>query len=284
MSDAVLATRRFGAARTLGESVTGRQVELAVHTAVFALLALIGILPNLVATHPPLELVADPFVAPSAANWLGTDEIGRDLYSRIVHGLGISLASAALAVVVGLALGAAVGIVSGYRRGGLVDNVLSRLTESVMAIPSILFTLAVITTFGRGTFVAAIAIGISEAPGFARLIRGGVIHASSLTYVEAARTCGAGSWRVTFRHVVPAIMPPLLSYTALHFGVAMLAIGSISYLGFGQEPPSPEWGVLIATGQKYLTHAWWVALMPGIVLAAVVILLNRISYLLQDRR
>ena len=284
MTAAVLGGRAAGLLGAWRSGLTARQAELTVHALVFTFLVFVALVPAAVRTHPPLELVGDPFVAPGGAHWLGTDEIGRDLYSRIVHGLGISLASAALAVAVGLVLGAAIGIPSGYRRGGVVDSVLGRFTESVMAIPSILFTLAVITTFGRGTFVAAIAIGISEAPGFARLIRGSVIHASSLTYVEAARTCGASPGRVTGRHVVPAILPPLLSYTALHFGVAMLAIGAVSYLGFGEEPPSPEWGVLIATGQKYLTHAWWVALTPGIALAVVVILLNRISYLLQERR
>ena len=274
-------TIRLGAWRS---RLTARRVELTGHAVVFALLVLVAIVPDLAATHPPFELVAQPFLPPGGEHLLGTDEIGRDLYSRIVHGLGISLASAVLAVAVGLVLGAAVGIPSGYRRGGWLDSALSRLTESVMAIPSILFTRAVITTFGRGTFIAAIAIGNSEAPGFARLIRGCVIHASSLTYVEAARTCGASPLRVTVRHVVPTILPPLLSYTALHGGVAMLALGAVSYLGFGEEPPSPEWGALIASGQKYLTHAWWVALTPGIVLAVVVILLNRVAYLLQERR
>lgn len=284
MTDVAVEPRATAGSGSWRSRITARQAELAVHTLVFAGLVLVAIYPSAVSTHPPFELVAEPFLPPGGDHLLGTDEIGRDLYSRIVHGLGISLASAVLAVLVGLVLGAAIGIPSGYRRGGWLDSALSRLTESVMAIPSILFTLAVITTFGRGTFVAAVAIGISEAPGFARLIRGSVIHASSLTYVEAARSCGASPLRVTVRHVIPAILPPLLSYTALHVGVAMLAIGAVSYLGFGEEPPSPEWGALIASGQKYLTHAWWVALTPGIVLAVVVILLNRIAYLVQERR
>lgn len=256
--------------------------ELHVHLVLLAFLVLVAVLPGLVTWHDPYELDGLPFTAPDGEFWFGTDEIGRDLYSRVVHGLRISLFSALLAVAVALVGGAVVGVLSGLRPGGPVDRVLGVLTEAVMAIPGVLLALAVITTYGRGAFVAAVAIGVGEATGFARLIRGCVIRANTLTYVEAARTCGAGPLRVVVRHVVPSVYHPVLSYTALHFGLAMLAIGSLSYLGFGEAPPSAEWGVLIAGGQKYLAHAWWVAIIPGLALTAVVVLLSRIAYLLQE--
>lgn len=259
-----------------------RVTELRVHLLIVGLLIAVAFFPSVFATHDPFRLDGAPFVSPSGGHWFGTDEVGRDLYSRVVHGLRISVFSAALALAVALVHGAVVGIASGLRPGGLVDRVLGIVTETVMAVPGVLLALAVITTYGRGAFVAAIAVGLGEAPGFARLVRGLVIRSGTLTYVEAARTCGARPLRVVVRHVVPSVYHPVLSYAALHFGVAMLAIGSLSYLGFGEPPPSPEWGVLIAGGQKYLAHAWWVAIIPGAVLTAVVVLLNRIAYLLQE--
>lgn len=256
--------------------------ELHVHLALLAVLVLVALFPGLVTWHDPYELDGLPFTAPDGDFWFGTDEIGRDLFSRVVHGLRISLFSSLLAVAVALVVGAVVGVLSGLRPGGLLDRALGVLTEAVMAIPGVLLALAVITTYGRGAFVAAVAIGVGEATGFARLIRGCVIRSGTLTYVEAARTCGAGPLRVITRHVIPGIYHQVLSYTALHFGLAMLAIGSLSYLGFGEAPPSAEWGVLIAGGQKYLAHAWWVAIIPGLALTAVVVLLSRLAYLLQE--
>lgn len=259
-----------------------RVKELHVHLALFGLLVLVAAVPGLVTSHDPYELDGVPFTSPDGTFWFGTDEIGRDLFSRVVHGLQISLFSAALAVAVALVLGSAVGILSGLRPGSWLDRILGIGTEAVMAIPSVLLALAVITAYGRGAFVAAIAIGIGEATGFARLVRGVVIQSGHLTFVEAARTCGTRPWRVVTRHIVPSAFHPVLSFTALNFGLAMLAIGSLSYLGFGEAPPSPEWGVLIAGGQKYLAHAWWVAIIPGLALTIVVVLLNRIAYLLQE--
>ncbi|MFI9005622.1 ABC transporter permease [Actinosynnema sp. NPDC053489] len=268
--------------RTTGRRRRRRVRERHLLLALLAVLVLVAVFPDLVTRHDPYELDGLPFTAPDGDFWFGTDEIGRDLFSRVVHGLRISLFSALLAVVVALVAGAVVGVLSGLRPGGPLDRLLGVLTEAIMAIPAVLLALAVITTYGRGAVVAAVAIGIGEATGFARLIRGCVIRSGTLTYVEAARTCGAGPWRVVTRHVLPSIRHPVLSYTALHFGLAMLAIGSLSYLGFGEAPPSAEWGVLIAGGQKYLAHAWWVALIPGSALTAVVVLLSRLAYLLQE--
>lgn len=271
-----------------GTDATGRRRrrlrELHVHLFLLGVLVLVALFPGVAATHDPLALDGLPFQPPSGSFWFGTDEIGRDLWSRVVHGLRISFFSAALAVLVALVLGSVVGIASGVRPGGVLDRLLSILTEAVMAVPAVLLALAAITAYGRGAYIAAVAIGIAEATGFARLVRGLVIQAQTLGYVEAARTCGTRPWRILTRHVVPAVYPPVLSYTAMHFGLAMLAIGSLSYLGFGEAPPSPEWGVLISGGQKYLVHAWWVAIIPGLALTAVVVLLNRIAYLLQENR
>ncbi|WP_028474848.1 ABC transporter permease [Nocardioides alkalitolerans] len=258
--------------------------ELHVHLLLLAALVVAALLPELVTRHDPFELDGLPFVPPNGEFWFGTDEIGRDLYSRVMHGLQISFFSAALAVLVGVVLGSVVGVLSGLRPGGVLDRVLGILTEAVMAVPAVLLALAAITAYGRGAYIAAIAIGIGEATGFARLVRGLVIQSQTLVFVEAARTCGAGPLRVLVRHVVPSVYHPVLSYTAMQFGLAMLAIGSLSYLGFGEAPPSPEWGVLIAGGQKYLVHAWWVAIIPGLALTAVVVLLNRIAFLMQENR
>lgn len=259
-----------------------RPGELTILLVLLVMLIGIALAPAAVAPYHPFELVGLPFEAPNASFWLGTDEIGRDLLSRIIHGLRISLFAGAIAVGVALGLGLVVGVVSGLRPEGLLDRLLGVLSEAVLAVPGVLFALAVITAYGRGAVIAGIAVGIAEAPGFARLVRGQVIQARTLTFVEAAATLGTGRLRIVTRHIVPRITPPLLAYTALNFALALLAIGSLSYLGFGEAPPSPEWGVLIASGQRYLVHAWWVAILPGVALAATVILLSRIAHLMQE--
>jgi peptide/nickel transport system permease protein len=256
--------------------------EIHVLLAVLAFVLVVALFPQVFRRHNPYSLLTTSFTPPNGQYWFGTDEIGRDLYARVVQGLQISLFSAALAVVIALVAGSVIGILSGVRPSSPVDRALTMLTESVMAIPSILLALAVITTYGRGAYIAAIAIGIGESMGFARLVRGLVIRSGTLTYVEAARTCGARPLRIVRRHIVPSIFHPVLSYTALQFGLALLAIGALSYLGFGESPPSPEWGVLIADGQQYLATAWWVAIIPGIMLTVLVVLLNRIAYLLHQ--
>ncbi|MGC5627431.1 ABC transporter permease [Georgenia sp. Z1344] len=259
-----------------------RSRELVVLLAVLVLLVVVAVFPAAFAPYDPLELAGPSLSPPDATHLLGTDEVGRDLLSRIIHGLQISLLAGAVAIGVALGAGLVVGVLSGLRPGGILDRVLGVVSESVLAVPAILLSLAVITAFGRGALVAGVAVGIAEAPGFARLIRGLVIQARTLTYVEAAVGLGTGPLRVITRHIVPRIAPPLAAYTALNVALALLAIGSLSYLGFGEAPPSPEWGVLISEGQRLLVHSWWVALLPGLALAATAVLLSRISHLLQE--
>lgn len=254
--------------------------EIHVLLLVLAFVVVVALFPQAFRRHNPYTLLGASFAAPNSQYWFGTDEIGRDLYARVVQGLQISLFSAALAVAIAFVAGSIIGILSGVRPSSPLDRALTVLTESVMAIPSILLALAVITTYGRGAYIAATAIGIGESMGFARLVRGLVIRSGTLTYVEAARTCGARPLRIVRRHTIPSIVHPVLAYTAMQFGLALLAIGALSYLGFGEKPPSPEWGVLIADGQQYLATAWWVAIIPGIMLTILVVLLNRIAYLL----
>ncbi|MGC5616556.1 ABC transporter permease [Georgenia sp. Z1491] len=259
-----------------------RSPELVVLLGLLGAVVLIALFPAALAPYDPLELAGPSLEPPGASFLLGTDEVGRDLLSRILHGLQISMFAGAVAIAVALGAGVLVGVVSGVRPGGVADRVLGVVSESVLAVPSILLSLAVITAFGRGALIAGIAVGIAEAPGFARLVRGQVIQARTLTYVEAAVGLGARPLRVITQHIVPRIAPPLMAYTALNFALALLAIGSLSYLGFGEAPPSPEWGVLISEGQRLLVHAWWVAILPGLALALTAILLSRIAHLLQE--
>ena len=222
-----------------------RARELHVLLVVLAFLVLVAVVPSLVTWHDPYELDGLPFTAPDGEFWFGTDEIGRDLFSRVVHGLRISLFSLLLAVAVALAGGAVIGVLSGLAPGGLLDRVLGVLTEAIMAIPAVLLALAVITTYGRGAFVAAVAIGIGEATGFARLIRGCVIQSGTLTYVEAARTCGAGPLRVITRHIIPSTTTPSCptphSTSDWPCSPSVRCPTSVS----GCRPVG-EWGVLIA--------------------------------------
>ena len=225
------------------------------------------------AADPLVGVPADKLSAPSAQHWFGTDNLGRDLYARTVHGTGLSLQAALLALGLGLAVGALVGLVAGYL-GGAVDAVLMRTTDVLLAIPGLLLSLAVVTALGFGTLKVAIAVGVAEVATFARVMRAEVLRVRTTTYVEAA---------VLARHVLPNAAAPILVLATVQLGVIVLAVSSLSFLGFGAVPPTPEWGSLVAEGRNYLSVAWWFTTLPGLVIAALVLAANRLGRLLEGR-
>jgi peptide/nickel transport system permease protein len=186
------------------------------------------------------------------------------------------MVSALLAVVVGLVVGGALGLVAGFTRGWLDDAVM-RVVDVVLAIPSLLLSLALITVLGFGTTNVAIAVGIASVAACARIMRSEVLRVRESTFVEAAHANGVRWSGVLLRHVLPNSVGPLLVLVALEFGTAILAISSLSFLGYGAKPPTPEWGSLVATGRDFLREAWWLTTLPGFVVAATVLAANRIS-------
>lgn len=234
-----------------------------------------------IAPHDPLaqELLATN-QAPSGAHLFGTDHLGRDVYARVVHGASASLGATVIAVAVGLVAGSLLGLLAGFVRGW-VDDVVGRFVDVLLAIPSILLSLAIITALGFGTVKVAIAVGITSVATFARVMRAEVLRTSTSVYVEAARASGVRWYGVLGRHVLPNSTGPVLALVALELGTAVLAISALSFLGYGTPPPAPEWGSLVSGGRDYLATAWWLTTMPGLVIVAVVLSANRIARALE---
>ncbi len=222
-------------------------------------------------------------LAPQAGHWLGTDQLGRDVWSRIVYGAGHSLSAALAAVAMGLVFGTALGTVAGAL-GGRVEAVVMRIVDILLAIPSLLLSLTVIILLGFGTLNAAMAVGIAAIASFARLSRAEVVRIRHSDYVEAAYGSGGTFLAVFWRHILPNALSPVLAFATLQFGQAILALSTLSFLGYGTPPPVPEWGLLIAEGRNYLSTAWWLTTFPGIAVIAVVLAANRISQQLNRER
>lgn len=218
----------------------------------------------------------DKLLPPSWSHPFGTDQLGRDLFSRTVHGTGLSLGSALIAVSVGIVVGSLVGLVAGFVRG-MVDTSLMRVVDVSLAIPSLLLSLALVTALGFGTVNVAIAVGISSIAACARVMRSEVLRVRESPYVEAARAGGARWPRVLRRHVLPNAAGPVLVLAVMEFGTAVLAVSALSFLGYGAVPPTPEWGSLVSGGRDFLGSAWWLTVMPGLTIVATVLATGRIA-------
>lgn len=249
-------------------------LTVAILWAVLVILA--AFLPGLIAPDNPLAVTIDIKTAPSLSHLFGTDEIGRDLFSRVVYGASLSLRASLIAVAVGLVIGAPLGLLAGYL-GGWVDSVFMRVVDVLLAIPSLLLSLMVIIALGFGITNVAFAVGLAFVAGSARVMRGEVLRIRQSPYVEAAAVGGARRVRVLWRHVLPNSVEPVLVLAAMEFGEAILSVSSLSFLGYGVQPPAPEWGALVADGRDYLNSAWWLTTLPGLTIVATVLAANRIS-------
>lgn len=223
----------------------------------------------------------DKLTAPNLTHWFGTDELGRDLFTRVVYGSSLSVQAALLAVGIALVGGLGLGVLSGFA-GGRVDAVIMRFVDVLLALPGLLLALAIVTAIGFGTVPVAIAVGVGIIPGFARTTRAEVLRVKTLPYVEAARLGGASWGRTLFRHILPNAWGPVAVLATLDFGAAILATAGLSFLGFGAAPPAAEWGTLIANGRHFLITAPWVSLLPGLFVVAVVFSLNHIARTLEE--
>ena len=232
--------------------------------------------------HDPAAMGADKFLAPpGSASWFGTDDLGRDVLTRVLHGGRLSLTVGLLAVGLAAVAGTLVGLVAGYYRGR-VDGVIMRVVELLMAFPGILLALLVITILGRGLTNVMIAVGVADIPGFVRLVRGSVLAAREHLYVEAARASGAPDRLILRRHVLPNIFAPLLVVGTLEIGNAVLVASSLSFLGLGAQAPSPEWGAMLAAGREYMRSAWWMTVFPGLAIVLTVLGVNLLGDGLRD--
>lgn len=236
------------------------------------------------AISPTLFVSGDPLaqdaslrlLTPSLDHPFGTDEFGRDQFTRTVHGTALSLQAALLAVLIGLILGSFIGLVAGALRG-VVDNIVMRVIDVMLAVPSLIISLAIISALGRGTLNIAIAIGITSTAGFARLMRSEVLKVSNAKYVEASVFAGHSYTYRLFRHVVPNASRSVLAYATIEIGTAILTVAALSFLGLGAPPQTPEWGLLVASGRNFIGVQWWLSLLPGLVIVASVLAVYRIG-------
>ena len=284
MSTAVLTPGLRAGARPRTAAGARPPATVLLSAAVILLVLAWSIAPGLFTGHDPAVGVPDDkFIAPGAQHWLGTDHLGRDLLTRIVHGSASSMTSALIAVAIGVAVGGALGLVGGYL-GGWIDAVIGRVVDVLLAIPGFLLAVVVVTALGYDTRNAAIATGVSAVAVFARLMRSEVLRVRTSVFIEAARISGGSSTYVLLRHVLPNALRPVLSLAVLQFGIAILVIAGLAFLGYGDPPPASDWGLLVSDGREHLLHAPWLVLAPGLVIAVVVLSVSRLSRHLDQRR
>ncbi|HEY3604239.1 MAG TPA: ABC transporter permease [Sporichthyaceae bacterium] len=228
-----------------------------------------------------VDVVSGRLAGPSASHWLGTDQLGRDIASRILIGSRDSLRVAVVAVAIATVLGSTAGLLAGYRRGWL-DALLMRSMDVLFAFPAILVAIAVLAVRGPGPTNASLALGLVYTPIFARVARAGALSVRESGYVQAARAAGARDRRILWRHVLPNVSGPIIVQISLSLAFALLAEAALSFLGLGTQPPHPSWGGMLSDGRDYLQQAWWMAAFPGLAIFFVVLACNLVGDALRD--
>ncbi|MGX2992948.1 ABC transporter permease [Streptomyces sp. JNUCC 64] len=227
----------------------------------------------------------DPAAAlrgPGAGHWLGTDQLGRDLFARILHGARPSLLLGFGSTVVSVVAGAVIGLAAALG-GRIADQVLTRLADVLLALPALLLALLIVTVLGPGTVQVMTAIGIAFAPGYARLVRAEALVVRRSGYVESAVALGVPRSLIVLRHVLPNALAPVLTLATVGFGTALISASGLSFLGLGPAAPSPEWGALLAAGRDFLQTAWWIGVFPGAAVTLTVVAVNVVGRHLQHR-
>jgi peptide/nickel transport system permease protein len=256
----------------------GAMVGLAV-IAIFVLLAVAA--PWVTPYDPIAQSWTTVRKAPSALHWFGTDEVGRDVLTRVVFGARASLMAGVISIAIALTIGVPLGLVAGYL-GGFVDALISRLTDAMLACPFLILAIALAAFLGPSLGNAMIAIGITATPIFVRLTRGQVMAVKVEDYVEAARAVGNPRWRIALVHILPNILPALLVQATLSIAAAIIAEAALSFLGLGQQPPAPSWGSMLNAAQRFLVNAPWMAIWPGLAIFATVLSFNLLGDGLRD--
>jgi peptide/nickel transport system permease protein len=219
--------------------------------------------------------------APSVEHWMGTDDMGRDVLSRIMAGTRLSVETVAVIMTSSLIIGILVGLPSGYF-GGRIDETLMRITEIFLAFPPLILALAIVAALGPNLVNAMLAISAVWWPWYARMVRGQVLALKERQFVEASRSLGAGPAWIMFRHILPNCMMPVLVQASMDLGSALVTTAGLSFIGLGAQAPTPEWGAMVGIGRRYLLTAWWISTFPGLAIFITILSLNLLSDSLQD--
>lgn len=259
-----------------------RQHNARIGIIIMVLLILMAVFAPVITPYDPIEQnLRARFEAPSLTHWFGTDEFGRDIFTRVAYGARISLYVGTLIVLISVTGGTVLGLLAGFV-GGWLDIVLQQIVEIWVAFPSLLLALALFSAFEPSLTMLIVIVGIGGIPGDFRIVRGVTLSLREYDFVESARALGARRLRLVAKHVFPGVVAPLIVSASLSFPGAILATAALSFIGFGAQPPTPEWGAIIAGGRAYLRTEWWIATMPGVVLAVTVLGLNLFGDGLRD--
>lgn len=252
--------------------------------AILVILALMAIFADVIADYDTKVItqnISNRLQGPSLEHWCGTDEFGRDIFARLVHGSRVSLVVGLVSVTISLVLGGTLGSIAGYY-GGKVDNVIMRIMDIFLAVPSILLAMTIVAALGTSLFNVMLAIGISGIPGYARIIRASVMSIKDQEFVEASRAIGAKSPTTIFREILPNCLAPIIVQATLSVASAILSTASLSFIGLGVQPPDPEWGAMLSGGRNYLRDALHLTLFPGLAIVITILALNLLGDGLRD--
>ena len=251
---------------------------------ILIILVLLAVFANVIANYDNVVIkqnLSQRLQAPSAAHWLGTDEFGRDIFARLVHGTRVSLQVGIIAVGIAIVIGGILGAIAGYY-GGKLDNIIMRIMDIFLAVPSILLAIAIVSALGPSILNLMLAISISSVPSYARIVRASVLSIRDQEFIEAAKAIGASNTRIIFRHIIPNSLAPVIVQATLGVASAILSTAGLSFIGLGIQPPAPEWGSMLSGGRQYLRYAWWVTTFPGVAIMITILSLNLLGDGLRD--
>ncbi len=247
------------------------------------MLLIVALFPGTISNHDPLSTAPiERLESPSSAHFFGTDELGRDVFSRMAYGTRTALMAGIFATTVGVGIGTLIGLFSGYF-GGLVDTVLQRCMDTIMAIPGLILLLALVTVLEPSLLNIIIALAIFITPGISRIVRGSVLATKELPYIEAARSLGSTHQRIIFVHILPNVLPTIIILASVLVGTSILIEAALSFLGLGVPPPHPTWGSMLSvSARRFMEHQPWLAVWPGLFLSLTVLASNLIGDALRD--
>lgn len=251
---------------------------------ILCILVLLALFADVIANYDTVVIkqnLGSRLQGPSAAHWLGTDEFGRDIFARLIHGARVSLMVGIVAVTISIACGGTLGALAGYY-GGKLDNVIMRIMDIFLAVPSILLAIAIVSALGPSLGNLMVAISISNIPRYARIVRASVLSIKDQEFIEAAKAIGASNARIIFKHIIPNSLAPVIVQGTLGVASAILSTAGLSFIGLGIQPPNPEWGSMLSGGRQYLRYAWWVTTFPGMAIMITILSLNLLGDGLRD--